>query len=275
MIRDLFGFDGKTALVVGGASGMGAAAANMLHELGAFVVIMDFAKPDVDFTPDQVIELDLRAKQSIDAAIDVCPKKVDVLLSCAGVADGTEGIDRVNFIGQRHLIETLVQRGTLARGSAIAMISSVAGLGWERELSLMTEFLETPSYEAAVSWIEAHPDRASYYWTKKAVCAYVARQAFDFFKRGIRINAIEPGPTDTPLARKNADTWLRAGKEYRDAVNVDAASPQDQAGPLVFLCSNAAGRVNGISFVVDGGYVSAGVTGMFDAPGIKKLVGIE
>ena len=64
------------------------------------------------------------------------------LFSCAGVADGTEGIMKINFIAHRHIIDRLVDGGKMPSGSAIGMISSVAGLGWEKNLETLGDFLE-------------------------------------------------------------------------------------------------------------------------------------
>ena len=77
-------------------------------------------------------------------------------------------------------------------------------------------------------------------WSKLAINAYVAREAFGLLKRGIRINAILPGPTDTPLAQANKEMWLGFGADYRDEVGIEASTPLEQAYPLVFLCSEAA-----------------------------------
>ena len=82
-------------------------------------------------------------------------------------------------------------------------------------------------------------------WSKQTICAYVAREAMAFLKQGIRINAICPGPTDTPLAQANKDMWLGFGSDYRAAVGVEAATPLEQAYPLVFLCSDARRRDHG------------------------------
>ena len=79
----------------------------------------------------------------------------------------------------------------------------------------MKEYLATPDFDAAVAWIEAHPERADYMFSKQAINVYVASQAFPLLQQGIRINAILPGPTDTPLARANADVWLGFGTDYR------------------------------------------------------------
>ncbi|MFA7323646.1 MAG: SDR family oxidoreductase [Candidatus Nanopelagicales bacterium] len=270
---EAFRYDGRRVLVVGGASGMGAAASKLLLELGAEVVVMDVApitQPGVT-----AIQMDLRDRQSIDDALARCGGPLNALLMCSGVADGHPGIEKVLFLGQRHLIESAVDQGLVPRGSAIGVISSVAGLGWEKALPQLIEYLDTPSFEAGSAWIDAHPDLATYGWAKQAFLAYTARQAYALQKKGIRINAILPGPTDTPLARANAETWLTFGQDYRDDLGIPAASPEDQAYPLVFLCSDAARHVNGINFIVDAGYVSSGLTGSYDAPFVKMMMGLE
>ena len=261
MNPDSFRFDGKRAVVVGGATGMGAATAALVQQLGAEVVVMDHA--DVTLPGVQAIKLDLREAASIDAAVDECGGPIDALFSCAGAADGTPGIEKINFIGHRHLIDRALAAGLMPRGSAIAMISSAAGLAWEKNLELLKEYLDTPDFDSACKWIAEHPRKADYMWSKQAVCAYVARSAMAMQVRGIRINAILPGPTDTPLARAQADLWLGTGADYREAVGAQASTPEEQAGPLVFLCSDAAAYVNGITMITDGGWVSSGVTGSF------------
>lgn len=258
-----FRYDGKRALVVGGATGMGAATAVLLQDLGAEVVVMDHA--EVTLPGVKVIKVDLRDKASIDAALDECGGPIHALFSCAGAADGTPGIEKINFIGHRHLIERALASEMLPRGSAIGMISSAAGLGWEKELDLIKEYLDTPDFDSAAAWIDDHFGKASYMWSKQALCAYVARQALPMQKRGIRINAILPGPTDTPLAQANKELWLTFGADYREEVGLEASTPEEQAGPLVFLCSDAASYVNGVTLITDGGYVSSGITGSYPA----------
>ena len=92
-------------------------------------------------------------------------------------------------------------------------------------------------------------------WSKMAINAYVAREAFGFLQQGIRINAILPGPTNTPLAQANAEMWLGFGADYREAAGIEASTPLEQAYPLLFLCSDAASGVNGVTVVTDAGYV--------------------
>src|ERR1035437_2273731 len=251
---DAFRYDGKRVLVVGGATGMGAAAAELAQDAGAEVVVMDFA--EVTLAGAKAIHVNLADQSSIDTAIGECGGKVDVLLSCAGVADGTPGIERINFIGHRYMIDQLVAGGMLGRGSAIGFISSAAGLGWEPHLPEIQELLATPDFDSAVAWVEEH-GKADYMSSKQAVCAYVASQAFPFLKLGIRINAICPGPTDTPLAQANKEMWLGFGADYRGEVGIEASTPMEQAYPLVFLCSDAAAAITGITLVTDAGYMSS------------------
>jgi NAD(P)-dependent dehydrogenase (short-subunit alcohol dehydrogenase family) len=259
---DAFRYDGKRALVVGGASGMGAATAELVRDAGAEVVVIDVA--DVALLGVKGIQANLVDAASIDAAVDECGGQVHALFSCAGVADGTPGIERINFIGHRHLIDRLLAKRMLPHGSAIGFISSAAGLGWEANLSELNELLDTPDFDAATRWVHEH-GKADYMSMKQAICAYVARQAFPLLKEGIRINAICPGPTDTPLAQANKDMWLGFGADYRGEAGVEASTPLEQAYPLVFLCSDAAAAITGITLISDAGYMSSGITGSFPA----------
>jgi NAD(P)-dependent dehydrogenase (short-subunit alcohol dehydrogenase family) len=257
---DAYRYDGKRALVVGGASGMGAATAELVLNAGAEVVVMDHA--DISRPGAKAVHVNLADEASIDAAVDQLGGPVDALFSCAGVADGTPDIEKINFIGHRHLIDRLLANDQLPPGSAIGLISSAAGLGWEANLDRLLPFLATPDFGSAVRYV-AENGGADYMSTKLAMCAYVATQAMPMLKRGIRINAICPGPTDTPLARANRDMWLGFGADYRAEVGIEAATPLEQAHALVFLCSDAATAINGITLITDAGYLMAGTTGTY------------
>ena len=268
-----FRYDGKRTLVVGGATGMGAATAALLVDLGADVVVMDYAEVTVPGV--RAIHVNLGDKASIDAAIDECGGPIHALFSCAGVADGTPGIEKINFIGHRHLIDRAMEGGMLPRGSAIAMISSAAGLGWEKNLELLNEYLDTPDFDSAAAWIEKHPEKADYLWSKQSMCAYVARQAMPMLKQGVRINAICPGPTDTPLAQANSELWLGFASDYREETGSQPSTPEEQAAPLAFLASDAASYINGITLITDLGYFPSGMSGSFPAaqPIVNFLLG--
>ena len=265
---DAFRYDGKRALVVGGATGMGAAVAELVQDAGAEVIVMDRA--DVTLPGVKAIRLNLAETASIDAALDECGGPVHALFSCAGVADGTPGIERINFLGHRYLIERMLAGGMLPRGAAIGFISSAAGMGWQANLEAVQEYLAVTDIDEASKWAQAN-NKADYMWSKMAINAYVASQAFPLLKQGIRINAIMPGPTDTPLAQANADMWLGFASDYRAEVAIEASTPLEQAYPLVFLCSDAASHVNGITVITDAGYASSGITK--SVPAASEVVG--
>jgi NAD(P)-dependent dehydrogenase (short-subunit alcohol dehydrogenase family) len=259
---DAFGYKGKRALVVGGATGMGAATAQLVQDGGAEVVIMDIAEPSL--AGAKFIPVNLADRASIDAALEQVGGPIDALFSCAGVADGTPGIEKINFIGHRHMIDRMLADGTLGRGSAIGFISSAAGLGWEANLDKLKAYLATPDFESAAKWIEQNGG-ADYMSTKQAICAYVASQAYPLLKHGVRINAICPGPTDTPLAQANKELWLGFASDYRAELGLEPSTPLEQAYPLVFLCSEAAVSITGHILVTDIGYIAAGLTDAYPA----------
>lgn len=258
---DAFRFDGKRVLVVGGATGMGAAAAQVAVDAGAEVIVMDYA--DVTLDGVKAVHVNLADRGSVDAALDQIGGPVHAHLACAGVADGTPGLPAINYVGHRYMIERMVSSGTLGRGAAIGFISSAAGLGWESNLEKISEVLPISDWDEAVAWCEAN-GYADYFHTKQIICAYVAYAAHGLIKQGIRINAICPGPTETPLAKANEEMWLGFGSDWRDEVGIDASTPLEQAYPLLFLCSSAAAAVNGITLITDEGYMMAGITGAYE-----------
>jgi NAD(P)-dependent dehydrogenase (short-subunit alcohol dehydrogenase family) len=267
-----FGYAGKRALVVGGATGMGAGVVEIVKQAGGEVIVMDRAevtRDDVTF-----IQCDLSDRDSIESATDQVTGSIDAHFACAGVADGTPGIERINFIGHRHQIDRLIAKGQIARGAAIGFISSFAGAGWEANLPLVKEYLAITDFDDATKWAQEN-GKADYMFSKLAINAYVAGQAFELLKQGIRINAILPGPTDTPLARANADMWLGFASDYREQTGIEPSTPEEQAAALVFLCSDAATAITGFTLVTDAGYSSSGITESFPpaAPVVEFLRG--
>jgi NAD(P)-dependent dehydrogenase (short-subunit alcohol dehydrogenase family) len=262
-IVDRLRYDGKRALVVGGATGMGAAAAKSAAELGAEVIVLDYAPVKYDVA--QAVQVDLRDPASIDAALAQIDGPVHSLFSAAGIADGTVDLMKINFIGHRYIIDRLLEKNQLPSGSAICFISSVAGMGWENDLDLLLEFLETPDFDAAVEWVKAHESEGIIHYgtSKKIVNAYVATQGIRLLKKGIRINAICPGPTDTPLAQANADLWLTFAQDYRDETGSKVHTPEQMGDVMAFLNSAAAFGINGITVLVDYGHTMASLTGAY------------
>src|SRR5437764_8303679 len=170
---DAFGYKGKRVLVVGGATGMGAATAELVLDAGAEVVVMDRA--EITLAGVKAIALDLSDRASIDAAVEECGGPVHALFSCAGVADGTPGLERINFIGHRHMIDRMRAAGTLPRGSAIGFISSAAGAAWLANLDKVNRYLDITDFDEAAKYAVDN-NMADYLWSKLAICGYVARE---------------------------------------------------------------------------------------------------
>ena len=270
MAPSRFRYDGKRVLVVGGATGMGAAAAKSVAEFGAEAIVMDVAA--IDYPCGQTIQADLRDKESVEAAISEIAGPIHSIFSCAGVADGP-GLMLINFIAQRHLIDRLLEQEKLERGGSIAMISSAAGMGWQAQLPQTLDFLACADWESAAEWVESHPGTDNYVFSKQVMNSYVAREAPRLLQRGIRLNAVLPGPTDTPLARANADTWLTFGEPFRKQAGVEALTPEQIGDSLIFLCSEAAGGISGATILIDHGHTNATIAGAYDDPVIRALLG--
>ena len=207
---DAFKYDGKRVVVVGAATGMGNAAARLVQDAGAAELIaLDIAAVDIAGATTGTINLADRA--SIEAAAAAVEGPIHALLSCSGVADGTPGIEKINFLGHRLFIELLIDSGKLGKGATIGLISSAAGLGWDTDehLAILKEYLAIEDFDAASEWALAN-GKGDYQWSKRAVNAYVATQAYPMLKRGIRINAILPGGLPVRVGHKHANTRLSA-----------------------------------------------------------------
>lgn len=272
MTIDLFQFKGKRALIIGGATGMGAAVAKLSASLGAETVVLDVA--DITYAVTESCHIDLRDKASVEQCVNELGGQFDVIHACAGVADGTPCLMLINFISQRHIIESLMAAGRVNIGGAVVFISSISGLPFHLNRAAVTEFLAATDWDEAAAWIETHEGTNDYSFSKQAINGYIEGQAMNFIQRGVRINGVMPGPTDTPLARANADIWLAFAKDYREQIGLGPLAPEQVAQTMAFLASNAASGVNGANLIVDFGHTSASASGCIDEPAVRQMLGV-
>jgi len=262
-LRDLLGYAGRRVVLTGAASGMGEATARLLVELGAEVHALD-VKP-VKVGVAQALGTNLAEKGSIDAAVAQLPRRVDVLLNCAGLPGAPfSNLETmlVNFVGLRHLTESLLPR--IPEEGAVAHITSVAGMGWRKNLDAVRALVGTPDFEAGRAWCEANPEKANgYLFSKQCIIYYTKQRAAELVGRRIRMNCLSPAPTATPMLPTFHE---QAGKQlidehFRAPIGRDATS-EEMAEPLVFLGSRMARFVSGQNLFVDYAYeaqIDAGV----------------
>ena len=247
---------GRTAVVTGGGSGIGLATARRLAAEGARVVVADLdpdaggrAAEEVDGT---FVRTDVADKASVDALFDGVAADfgaVDIAFNNAGISpadddsiettelDAWDRVQLVNltsvYLCSRAALRHMVPAG---RGSIINTASFVAVLG------------------SATSQI-------SYTASKGGVLAMSRELGVQFARQGIRVNALCPGPVNTPLLKELfAKDPERAARRLVHVPVGRFAEPEELAAAVAFLASDDASFVTASTFLVDGGISAAYVT---------------
>lgn len=237
-------FTGLVAIVTGGASGIGAAIANRLHEGGAQVAVLDLQPEAADaahFAVATNVADDASVKAAI-AAVIVKFGRIDIVINNAGIgaqgsiADNDDAewarVFDVNVIGIARVTRAALPHLRMSPSAAIVNTSSIvatAGL----------------------------PQRALYTATKGAVLSLTRAMAADHLREGIRVNCVNPGTADTPWVARLLDSADDPAAE-RSALN--ARQPHGRlvasgevADAVAYLASPRSGSTTGISIAVDGG----------------------
>lgn len=260
-------FSGQRFVVTGAASGIGAAVAQRLLDAGAEVHCLDRNHPTVAVTSHT--EVDLTNPRSIDAALEALEGTFDGLLNIAGVP-GTapsEIVLAVNSLAVRHLSEAFLER--LNPGGAVTIVSSTAGFGWPLRLEPIRDLLATDTFEEGAAWFKDNPQQGNAYnFSKEVSTVYALSMGLAFAEMGLRINAVLPGPVETPILVDFEETM---GKDTLDGLKHllgRHARPEDIADVILFLASDDARWVNGQALAADGGISGAVASGVVPAPEI-------
>lgn len=266
-------YEGKRVLVAGCFSGMGAATAKIVKDLGGYVSGFDIKKPDLDL--DEFRTVNLKDAAAIEAAVGevAAAGPIDTLLYCAGLSPVHPSFDvmQVNFLGLRNTVNACLPH--MPRGASIASISSGAGMGYIASIPDVSSFLGLEDLDAARNFIadkEANdPGFGAYPYSKMCVIIYTMQQGATLAsERGIRINCISPGPTATPMMPDFVET---AGKKFMNRYPRPLggdSTPEEQAWLMVFLGSDLASGLNGENIFSDGGTCGAVMTGAMDPSAI-------
>lgn len=276
-IEELLGYQGKTVVITGAASGMAKSATELLLSLGAKVYAVD--RNETDLPVFKFISADLSQKSTIDEVVAQLPEKIDALFMCHGVGIGKgkeKFIQMVNFVGQRYMVEELLPR--ISDGGSVTFISSTGGYGWEHNMQNVGEVLACPTFEATEKWVDEHVDLFTegqnpdpYQFSKQCVTAYVKSKtrAPEFIGRKIRINAIGPSFTSTALIKEfnlaaSSDGTEAGGAQvlhdlYLKSWNGRPGLPEEMGYPLVFIGSDLFSYLSGQVL-----YIDFGLTGELD-----------
>lgn len=260
-------FKGRRYVVTGAASGIGHAVAEQLLAAGAEVISLDRNSPTAAVT--RHIDVDLANPRSIDTALEHLDGVFDGLMNVAGIP-GTAPADlvlAVNTLAVRHLTEAFVER--LVPGGTVTIVSSTAGFGWPARLDTIRDLLATDTFEEGAAWFKANPQQGNAYnYSKEVTTVYTMSMGLAMAQMGFRINAVLPGPVETPILVDFEETM---GKDTLDGIKEllgRHATPDDIANAVLFLASGAASWINGHALVVDGGLTGAVLSGVVPAPEI-------
>ena len=247
--------DGKTIVVTGAASGIGAETVAELRRQGARVIGVD-RNPVVDC--DEFERVDLTDTAAIDRLVDDLPAGLDGLCNIAGVPPTrpAEEVLRVNVLALRRLTEGLVPK--LAPGASITNLASMAGMGWPQAVDEVKEVLALEPDDDIAGFCRRHrldEDGRSYFLSKEAIQVYTMRNRWTWREQGIRMNCISPGPVDTPILADFVATLGERAAE--DMMIMDRPGRPDDVAPVVaFLQSDASRWFRGANLTLDGGMSS-------------------
>jgi NAD(P)-dependent dehydrogenase (short-subunit alcohol dehydrogenase family) len=261
---DFASYKNKRVVVSGCFSGMGEATAKLLLKLGAEVHGLDYKESKLSLA--SFTQVDLRDPAAIDAAAKKIGGKVDALFNCAGLPQTSPPLDvmKVNYAGTRRLTEQVLP--LMSAGSAIVSISSNGGLGWSRRIPVLMQLLKIDNHDGIVKWCQDNAEtvREGYAFSKEAIIVWTMMTSTHLIKRGIRINCTMPGPTQTPMMAQFEQATAASVLEAAAQPINRRSTPDEQAGPLVFLNSDAASYINGVALPVDGGFLGGVATGQID-----------
>ena len=256
------GLDGKVAIVTGGGQGIGREICLRLAAQGAAVVVTDkggkTAAPvcrEIERAGGRAapFTMDVRSAREVEdlgAHAQATYGSIDILVNNAGVSAQEHFLDTSRETWDDLLAINLTGTFLCAQAAARRM----AETGWGRIINISTH-----------SGVLGSAGRAAYAASKGGVLSLTRVMAIDLAEYGITVNAIAPGPIETPRSARaqspeRRESWIRATSTPLRRFG----TPADVAGAAAFLASEDASYITGATIPVDGGFTAAGI--LIDIP---------
>ena len=242
-------FDGLSALVTGGASGIGLATARLLASRGARVAILDRDLADsghdlvsvkADVTDDDAV------RSAVGEAVVALGDRLDILVNNAGI--GAAGTVEDNSDEEWHRVLDI---------NVLGMVRTSRAALWHLRRAAADTGQAAIVNTCSVAGVAGLPQRALYSASKGAVYALTLAMAADHVRERIRVNCVTPGTADTPWIGRLLDAARdpaaeRAALEARQPVG-RLVSANEVAAAIAYLASPLAGATTGTALAVDGG----------------------
>lgn len=262
MTRELL--QDKRIVVTGSSSGIGLQTAKLLMNQGAYVLGVDVTK-NLDHV-DEFYKADLSDQRTIDALLDVLPDDIDGLVNNAGLPPTrpAEQLLAVNLVSLKYLTLGLISK--MNKGASIVNVASLAGFGWPDAIDAIKaaddlNFENIPEF--IERWNVSSDEGRSYFFSKQALIVWTMQNRWTWRDHGIRMNAVSPGPVDTPILQDFLETLgARAAEDAR--VMDRPGTPDDIAPVIAFLLSDFSAWIRGSNLPVDGGMSSNILCGMHE-----------
>lgn len=243
----------KTYAMTGGASGIGAAIKQSLLDAGHQLIVVDIANAD--------IEADLSSAEgrqsAIASIIAAAPSGVDGFIACAGVGSHVPNlplIAAVNYFGTTELVAGL--RDSLAQKNGAVVLISSNSAPMDTSPGYVDALLAGDK-AAVEAQLEGMEGQTVYSGSKQGVARWMRRNTAEYAAQGIRMNAVAPGYTETPMtaAVKDDPNYGDAIRQFVATIPVGRPGlPGDMAKAVSFLLSEDAAFICGSVLFVDGGH---------------------